>query len=418
MNWLFGFAVLLNIVSSVGIIIVNKIIFLDIGWKFATSLTSVHFLCNYLACELFVYLDQQRNKLKRNRLLIKDAVPMAMCWAGSIVFANLSLLANTTGFYQASKLLDAPVLIAWQWVFFGVSTDVREMLSLVPLICGICLITVSEINLKAPSGLFYAGGQLLAAAAVQTWVKSKQINQRISATELLLGNSLICFVITIPVAPFVDYTIVKRWIWEVPLTELQIATILTSAMLALGINLSCFLIIGYSDPLTFTVVGYLKTLLVFIGGAYIFDEGWKPKKLIGIGITIFGLIIYRWVKWQIAREEGGEIAVMVRKWTNSRSRGRKTPKTRLDKSRISGKDGSKDLKETTPLIANEGGEKTNDSTQQRHLYSVECTMSDHPRKTSRRSRGSSWNGDDEDLGNGIYFQISHGNSIACSPIPN
>merc|ERR1719168_323638 len=83
-------------------------------------------------------------------------------------------------------------------------------------------------------------------------------------------------------------------------------------------NIACFLIIGISDPLTFQVVGYLKTMLVFVGGAYIFDEGWGMNKLIGIAITVIGLIIYRTIKLRIDSEEGAE-EKMIRKWTLSGS---------------------------------------------------------------------------------------------------
>jgi len=219
------------------------------------------------------------------------------------VFANLSLLENSTGFYQATKLLSSPVLIVWQWVFFGISTDYREVLSLIPLMGGIALITVSDLNLNI-LGIIFAAVQLLAAAAVQTWVKAKQITYGLSATELLLSNSLICFFLTIPAAPFVDWALLHRvFVWQVPISAGHILVIISSGCLALGMNIACFLIIGIADPLTFQVVGYFKTLLVFIGGAYMFHEGWAYKKVLGIAVTVVGLIVYRHVRRKINVEE-------------------------------------------------------------------------------------------------------------------
>lgn len=298
------FSILLNVSCSVGLIFCNKIIFENFSWDFATCLTSVHFFCNYLSCELISSVAG----MERKWLSPCKSFCMALFWAGSIVFANLSLLENDTGFYQATKLLTSPILIIWQWAFFGIRTDSRECAALVPLIAGIGLITEADVGHLNVLGAAFAIAQLISAAAVQTWVKRVQVDSKMHATQLLLSNSLICFVLTLPLAPLLDEQITGTWLWDV--TDMGNTTlflvILTSAMLALGMNIACFLIIDLADPLTFQVVGYFKTLIVFIGGSWLFDEGWPPLKILGVSISIIGLILYRNVRTCITREEKAE----------------------------------------------------------------------------------------------------------------
>lgn len=50
------------------------------------------------------------------------------------------------------------------------------------------------------------------------------------------------------------------------------------------------------------VVGYLKTVLVFIGGWILFDQQLNIKNIIGIVLTLIGLAAYTFVKYQEDQE--------------------------------------------------------------------------------------------------------------------
>merc|ERR1719454_2669955 len=93
-----------------------------------------------------------------------------------------------------------------------------------------------------------------------------------------------------------------RWVLDEEYTLNFCAMIGLSGVVALGLNLACFLIIGAAGPITFQVVGYFKTLLVFTGGVVIFNEGISVKKGLGVFIAILGLIYYTHVKRKIADE--------------------------------------------------------------------------------------------------------------------
>jgi len=67
-------------------------------------------------------------------------------------------------------------------------------------------------------------------------------------------------------------------------------------MVALLLNLACFVIIGHKGPIAFQVVGYLKTVLVFLGGRLILGEHYEARKVCGVLTAIAGLIYYTHIK--------------------------------------------------------------------------------------------------------------------------
>jgi len=290
--------ILLNIVSSVGIIFLNKTIFKKYEWNYATCLTSLHFFVNFMGCEGLIWAGYVR----RRGLPWREAIPMGLAWSGSIIFANFSLMLNTTGYYQAMKLLLAPVIVVWQLLVFGVKTDPRERNALVPLILGVGLITVSDLT-PSLSGTLWAILQLLSAAAVMTWVKSKQKKHNMHPTQLLHNNAFVCFVVMTPISPTIDYFLTGDWVFSEIYTSELIILILASAGFALSLNLSIYKIIGFKGPITLQVVGYLKTVIIFVGGSWIFSEALNLRKSIGLLIAIGGLFFYTHVKRQVEQED-------------------------------------------------------------------------------------------------------------------
>jgi len=105
-----------------------------------------------------------------------------------------------------------------------------------------------------------------------------------------------------PIAPIVDYVLVGGWVQEQEYTAPLVTIILVSALVALLLNLACFVIIGHKGPIAFQVVGYLKTVLVFLGGRIIFREHYESRKICGVVTAIVGLIYYTHIKSVVDEE--------------------------------------------------------------------------------------------------------------------
>ena len=74
--------------------------------------------------------------------------------------------------------------------------------------------------------------------------------------------------------------------------------ILLSCLLAFLVNLSIFLTIGKTSPITYNVLGHFKLCVVTIGGTLIFNEDTNPRKITGVAVALFGITMYTYWKLQ------------------------------------------------------------------------------------------------------------------------
>mmetsp|Transcript_13236 Transcript_13236/g.40038 ORF Transcript_13236/g.40038 Transcript_13236/m.40038 type:complete len:106 (+) Transcript_13236:915-1232(+) len=83
-------------------------------------------------------------------------------------------------------------------------------------------------------------------------------------------------------------------------TPALIRDILISCVLALGVNVSNYLVLGKTSPLTYQVIGHLKTILTISFGILVLGHDTNAKNLSGIAIAMLGVVSYSEVKRRIS----------------------------------------------------------------------------------------------------------------------
>ena len=78
--------------------------------------------------------------------------------------------------------------------------------------------------------------------------------------------------------------------------------ILLSCCLAFLVNLSIFLTIGRTSPITYNVLGHFKLCVVTIGGTVFFNEDTNAKKVFGVAVALMGITLYTFWKLQTGNE--------------------------------------------------------------------------------------------------------------------
>ncbi|EPS61371.1 hypothetical protein M569_13426, partial [Genlisea aurea] len=91
-------ALFLSVASSVSIVICNKALMTNLGFQFATTLTSWHLMMTY--CTLHVAL--RLNFFENKAIEMKTVMLFGILNGVSIGFLNLSLGFNSIGFYQVT----------------------------------------------------------------------------------------------------------------------------------------------------------------------------------------------------------------------------------------------------------------------------------------------------------------------------
>ena len=285
-------AMLFNFLSSTLIIFTNKALAKNYGFKFSVLLTGFHFIVTYLgglACKLLGMYEPK--KLKH-----ADVFPITAAFVGFVVFNNLSLQENSVGFYQLAKVLTTPVIAILQYCFFGVNMDNRLKLAMFPVIGGVILASVSDVEFNW-LGCFWATAGILSTSYYQIFVKTKQASLGANSFQILEYQAPQAALIVLVLCPFMDGMVSgSNQLKDVEWTNSLLLTILASCTLAFCVNLSIFLVVGRTSPITYNVMGHMKLIVILVGGVMLFGEHLSPKRGCGMVAAFVGIVYYTLVQ--------------------------------------------------------------------------------------------------------------------------
>ena len=246
-GWIVG-----SVGSSVGLILVNKVIMREFGFTFVLTLTALHFLVTALGMECLALLGF----FSRARLPPLDSLLMAVFCIGSVACMNYSLSLNSVGFYQVTKLLCIPCMVAIQTALYGLSFSAKTRLSLLLVLLGVGLATVSDMELNA-AGCVMGAAAVLFTAQFQIWQGDKQAAHKLNAMQMnhaqALPSFLFCLLLSLLLEQSGDNNVRAH-----ELQQHEASWILLSCLLALSVNLCTYGLIGKTSPVTYQVVGHAK----------------------------------------------------------------------------------------------------------------------------------------------------------------
>ncbi|EKG05629.1 hypothetical protein TCSYLVIO_003299 [Trypanosoma cruzi] len=277
-------SLLLNIVSSVGVVIINKrLVYMEAGFRFGIVLTVIHFIVTFLGCLLFAWLKF----FEVSSIPILKVIPISLAFCGYVVFNNLSLLTNTVSVYQTSKIACTPLIVWIEYTLYHRRENRRTLLSLIPICVGAALTVYSDASLNL-MGTLWALLAIVSNSLYTVWGKTKQLELEVTSMQLLMYQaplSALLLVFAVPIdglGELVSFEMTFKAVWAIAL----------SCLFAFGVNFSFFLFVGRTSPLTMNVVGYFKTALVFVGGFMFLSSEMNAKTFSGVALTLVGLLFY------------------------------------------------------------------------------------------------------------------------------
>lgn len=278
-----------NLGTVVGVVIMNKYIQKHHGLNAMIFLSFCHFVVTAIGMRVMLCLGVYRYKAAT----VRSVLPVAVGSLGSVAFMNLNLAHNTVGFYQISKLACIPVTLSLGYLVDGVVVPWRVKLTLVPLLLGMALATVHDVEANAV-GTVYAAVAVLCTVASQTFTSSLQRSLSCDANQLLYHTSPLIALGMLGLCPIFDD------LSTISLSNLALVRdIFLSCILALGVNITNYLVLGKTSPLTYQVVGHLKTILIILGGVLLLGQQTNTKNTLGVLIAMFGVVSYSEVKRRI-----------------------------------------------------------------------------------------------------------------------
>lgn len=278
-------SLIVNVISSVGIIFVNKeLVFGVAGFRFGSLLTMIHFIATFLGC-LFC---MKKGWSQRKKLRLRSVFAISLAFCGYVVFNNLSLFKNSVTVYQISKIICTPVIVLIEYRMYR---NPLPRLTIVAL-CIVCLgsiLTVGSDTSLTPVGLLWCLLAILSNSFYTVWGKSMQVELHCTPMQLLSYQAPLSAVMLLFTFPVLDNA---PELWEYSWTWTTFWCIGLSCVFAFGVNFSFFVFVGKTSGLTVNVLGYLKTSLVLILSWIFNSAAVNVSSVVGTLLTLLGLALY------------------------------------------------------------------------------------------------------------------------------
>jgi len=273
-----------NILSVVGVVICNKYITEVDGFHFVVFLSFLHFSFT----SVFTRIMLAVNIFSYQAAPLDGILPVAAGSLLSVAFMNLNLQHNSVGFYQLSKLACIPFILFVQYVAYKQSVNRLVQISLIPIIFGVGYATVYDLSLNLV-GLIFAVCAVVFTALSQIFTNTYQKSLDCNALQLLhLTSPYIALGMLIMCPFFDDLSKFADFVY----TPQCVTRIVVSCVFALGVNISNYLVLGKTSPLTYQVLGHMKTVLILILGFTVFKKPIDIRNVIGITIAMVGVVSY------------------------------------------------------------------------------------------------------------------------------
>ncbi|XP_060198682.1 UDP-rhamnose/UDP-galactose transporter 6-like isoform X5 [Lycium barbarum] len=198
-----------NVVTSVGIIIVNKALMANYGFSFATTLTGLHFATTTLMAVVLKWLGY----IQASHLPLADLLKFILFANFSIVGMNVSLMWNSVGFYQIAKLTMIPVSCLLEVFFDKIRYSRNTKLSIAVVLLGVAVCTVTDVSVNAKG--FIAAFIAVWSTALQHFLCVQYVHylqRKYSLTSFnLLGHTAPAQAATLLLlGPFLDYWLTNK----------------------------------------------------------------------------------------------------------------------------------------------------------------------------------------------------------------
>ncbi|XP_022939307.1 probable sugar phosphate/phosphate translocator At3g11320 [Cucurbita moschata] len=284
--------------SNIGVLLLNKYVLSNYGFKYPIFLT----MCHMTACSLFSYLAIAWFKVVplqtlRSRLQFFKISALSFIFCISVVFGNISLRYLPVSFNQAVGAT-TPFFTA---VFAYLMTLKREAwltyVTLIPVVTGVIIASGGE-----PS--FHLFGFLIciaatAARALKSVLQAILLSadgEKLNSMNLLLYMAPMAVVFLLPATLVLEDNVIGIT-RALAIDDIKIIWyLLFNSSLAYFVNLSNFLVTKHTSALTLQVLGNAKGAVAVVVSILIFRNPVSVTGMMGYTMTVMGVILYSQAK--------------------------------------------------------------------------------------------------------------------------
>ena len=281
-----------SVLSTAAIVLLNKWLFTYDNFSFPATLTGWHLLVTHavLSCALSLGMFQKKALSWKAKIWFStlDALAMAL--------QNLSLKRNSVNFYQTCKLFTIPITVVLERLIghsaVNVPPNFKRLVALLLITIGMALSTGANFDTNFV-GVLVGFGATVATALVIVSTAWLQKLHSLSSTQLLYNVAIVDGIILTTLGPLLDYHISSRVLYTDYVWTLHSKCIFaTSCAMAVCVNCVTFYLLGKISPLSYQVIGQVKTVTIYAIGYYFFDKRVSWRSNLGASLAMLGCVIY------------------------------------------------------------------------------------------------------------------------------
>lgn len=280
--------------SNIGVLLLNKYLLSNYGFKYPIFLT----MCHMTACSLFSYvaiawLKMVPMQTVRSRIQFFNITVLGLVFCASVVSGNVSLRFLPVSFNQAIGAT-TPFFTA---VFAYIMTAKREAwltyVTLIPVVTGVVIATGGEPSFHLFGFIMCVGAT--AARALKSVIQGILLSsegEKLNAMNLLLYMAPMAVVFLLPATLMMEENVVGITLALAREDIRIIWYLLFNSALAYFVNLTNFLVTKHTSPLTLQVLGNAKGAVAVVISILIFRNPVSVTGMLGYTLTVIGVVLY------------------------------------------------------------------------------------------------------------------------------
>ncbi|CBI30441.3 hypothetical protein AAG906_036072 [Vitis piasezkii] len=280
--------------SNIGVLLLNKYLLSNYGFKYPIFLT----MCHMMACSLLSYIAIAWMKMVplqtiRSRAQFLKISCLSLVFCSSVVCGNVSLRYLPVSFNQAVGATTPFFTAVFAYLMKEKREDWITYLTLIPVVTGVIIASGGE-----PSFHMFGFIICISATAARAFKSVLQGKLLTSEGEKLNSMNLLLYMAPIAVAFLIPATLIMEE--NVVAITLALARddikiiwyLLFNSALAYFVNLTNFLVTKHTSALTLQVLGNAKGAVAVVISILIFRNPVSVTGMLGYMLTVIGVVLY------------------------------------------------------------------------------------------------------------------------------
>ena len=245
---------------------------------------------------IFLWLAPDARKPPKITLkLVGQMMPVAFCTAAAHSASVFALSAGAVSFGQIVKASEPAFAAVIGTLFYGGRYSLGKWLCLVPVIGGVVLASVKELDFAVSA--LVAASLANVFAAVKGSENGKLIKSPVFADIGSVGNQfavtmILAFLISVPVMLLKEGDKLGEFITLYKTNPVISYNLVASGLTFYAYNELATMTIKKTGAVTASVANTAKRVIVIVGVALVMGESLETMKLVGCAIGIGGVMLY------------------------------------------------------------------------------------------------------------------------------